>query len=313
LTSGEFFNPVSLKARASWQAWNRSNFFGIGNGSLQPTAPAMIDALNDDTAIHTRYGQDVIHAELSGTVTAVGPLSFGAAVAYTERSFTDHAVVDEFEKTIAAYQASSLVGYLTGANNFYGEFSATIDTRAYVSRYISRAAPSSGWWATGWIGRNRGIQGDPSQYWRYGGDVHRYIDIYHGDRVLILRGYLEAVTAALDAIPFTDLPRIGGSEVLRGYEVDRFRDRAAADVSAEYDWPLHYGLTGYIFCDAGRVAHQVSDLDPSDLHYGYGGGIQIQSLTAFLVRAQVAHSTDGWFFRLALDPVADTRQKQRRL
>lgn len=313
LTSGDLLGAAAVKARVSYQAWNRSSFFGIGNADLSPVMPAVIDALADDTAIHTRFGQDVTHAELLGTIAIAGPLSLGVAGSYTRRSFHDHAIVDEFEKTVDAYDPRSLVGYLDNADNFYGELSATIDDRHYASRYISRAAPSSGFWGSLFTGAAQGVSGDPSHYVRYGGDLHRYFDLYHGDRVLILRARYEAVTADLDKIPFTDLPRLGGNEVLRGFEVDRFRDRIAALVSAEYDFPIHYGVNGYIFVDGGRVAHEIGALDPTGVHVGYGGGFQIQSLSSFLFRAQVAHSRDGTFFRLALDPLRDPKIKQRRL
>lgn len=313
LTSGDLLGSTSLKIRASYQRWNRSSFFGIGNADLSPVMPAVIDALTDDTAIHTRFGQHVTHGELLGNIALPGPFTLGVAGSYTRRTFNADAIVDEFEKTVDAYDPASLVGYLDSSNNFYGELSLTIDDRKYGSRYISKAAPSSGFWGSIFIGGTRGISGDPSKYLRYGGDLHRYIDLYHGDRVLILRARYEAVTANLDQIPFTDLPRLGGNEVLRGFEVDRFRDRVAALVSAEYNFPIHYGVNGYIFVDGGRVAHDVGDLDPSGIHVGYGGGLQIQSLSAFLLRAQIAHSGDGTFLRLAVDPLRDTRIKQRRL
>ena len=313
LTSGELLGAAALKARVSYQAWNRSSFFGIGNADLSPVMPAMIDALADDTAIHTRFGQHVTHGELLGSVAIMGPFTLGLAGSYTRRTFNDHAIVDEFERTVAAYDPASLVGYVDGADNLYGELSLTIDNRHYRTRYISRAAPSSGFWGSVFVGGAKGISGDPSRYLRYGGDLHRYLDLYHGDRVLILRARFEAVTANLDQIPFTDLPRLGGNEVLRGFEVDRFRDRVAALVSAEYDFPIHYGVYGYLFVDGGRVAHDIGDLDPSGIHVGYGGGFQIHTLNAFLFRAQIAHSGDGTFLRLALDPLRDTRIKQRRL
>ena len=46
---------------------------------------------------------------------------------------------------------------------------------------------------------------------------------------------------------------------------------------------------------------------------GWGFGLQVQSLSAFLLRAQFAHSTDATFLRLAVDPIADQRAKKRRL
>jgi outer membrane protein assembly factor BamA len=229
--------------------------------------------------------------------------------------FSEHAEFESnaFVPTSDVYAASSLVGYATGVNNAYVELDATLDTRESASRYISKATPSWGWWGEAFVGIARGRDDDPSSYTRYGADLRRYIDLYHGDRVLVVRGYLEGVTATTDQIPFTDLPRLGGNDLLRGFEIDRFRDRVVAMASVEYDFPVHYGVNAYLFVDAGRTAHDIGGLDPTDLHYGYGLGLQVQSLSAFLVRGQIATSTEGTFFRLALDPVSDLRAKKRRL
>ena len=315
LTSGDSLGPVTLKLRGSWQAWNRSNFFGIGNASLQSVpAPAMpIDALADPTAYHTRYGQHVTHVELDGTYDVVGPLAFGVAAAYTSRNFNNDAIVDEFVRTPTAYDPSTLVGFTRGTQNFYGELQAIVDNRSYANRYISKAAPSSGWWAMAFVGAARGVGDDPSHYTRYGADLHRFVDLYHGDRVLVLRAYLEGVTAPVGEVPFTDLPRLGGGDLLRGFEGDRFRDRVAAFGSVEYDWHVHYGVDTYLFVDTGRVAGSLDELSLSNLHTGYGIGVQLQGPDSFLFRAQIAHSVDGFFFKLALDPLADTHVKQRRL
>jgi outer membrane translocation and assembly module TamA len=177
---------------------------------------------------------------------------------------------------------------------------------------LSRASPSSGWLGRAGVGLAHGVDDDPSRYLRYGADLRRYIDLYRGDRVLVVRGYLEGVTAGRDEIPFTDLPRLGGTELLRGFEPDRFRDRVAAVGSLEYDFPLQGWSGAYIFVDAGRVAHDLGGLTPSDLHVGWGGGVELRTDASFLLRAQVAHSRDGTFIGLALDPTTDTRAKHRR-
>jgi hypothetical protein len=314
LTSGTALDPVTLKLRGSWQAWNRSNFFGIGNANLSSGTPAMpVDALTDPTAVQSRFGQHVTHVELDGTYDVVGPLAFGVAAAYTYRNFNNDAVIDEFVRTPTAYDTASLIGFNTNTQSVYGELQVIVDTRSYANRYISKAAPSSGWWAVASAGLARGVGDDPSHYTRYGVDIHRFVDLYHGDRVLVLRAYLDGVTAPLDEIPFTDLPRLGGGDLLRGFENDRFRDRVAAFGSVEYDWHVHYGVDTYLFVDSGRVAGALDDLSLSHLHTGYGVGVQLQGVESFLFRAQVAHSIDGWFFKLALDPLADTHVKQRRL
>jgi hypothetical protein len=314
LTTGTLLDHVSLGLRATYRVYDRSDFFGIGNAALSGAPAGPVDALDDATAVATRFGQHVAHAELYGSGATFGPVSIGGAVALTRRTFENHADLQgTFTPTTDVYAPMSLVGFTTGANNAYGEVSAVLDTREVASRYISRAAPSTGWWATGFVGITRGRGEDPSHYTRYGADVRRYIDLYHGDRVLVVRGYLEGVTAQLDEIPFTDLPRLGGNELLRGFEIDRFRDRVVALASLEYDFPVHYGVNAYGFVDGGRVANDLRDLDPNDVHYGWGFGLQVQSLNAFLLRAQLAHSGEGTFLRLAIDPVADLRAKKRRL
>jgi Omp85 superfamily domain len=317
ITTGSLLDRVSLGLRTTYQVYDRSDFFGIGNARLSgtPTIPATpIDALGNETAVPTRFGQHVAHGEVYGSGQVVGPLSLGAAIALTRRTFEDHADLQgTYARTTDAYTRMSLVGFDTGANHAYGELSAVLDTREVASRYISRAAPSTGWWATAFVGVARGREQDPSHYTRYGVDIRRYLDLYHVDRVVVLRGYLEGVTAPIDQIPFTDLPRLGGNELLRGFEIDRFRDRVVAMASIEYDFPVHYGVNAYGFIDGGRVAHDLAGLDPSDLHYGWGAGLQVQSLSAFLLRAQISHSTEGTFLRLAVDPVADLRAKKRRL
>jgi hypothetical protein len=299
ITTGMLFDRVTFGVRATYQVYDRSDFFGIGNGHLAGVPSMPIDALADDTAVATRFGQHVTHGELYGSGQVIGPLSLGGAVALTRRTFENHADLQgTFAPTTDVYAPMSLVGFDTGANNAYGEISAIIDTRDVTSRYISRAAPSTGWWGTGFVGVTRGRDQDPSHYTRYGADIRRY---------------LEGVTAQVDQIPFTDLPRLGGNELLRGFEIDRFRDRVVAMASIEYDFPVHYGVNAYGFVDGGRVANDIGGLDPSDLHYGWGFGLQVQSLDAFLLRAQFAHSTDGTFLRLAVDPIADQRAKKRRL
>ena len=309
LTSGSLAGGTKLGLRLSYRAWDRSNFFGIGNGDQTSSTPAMTPL---DDAVHTRFAQDVSHVETTSTTPIVGPLSAGVTAAYTYRSFSNNGQLDGYAPILSVYDPMSLVGFQRGANNFYGELGLTLDSRTVANRYISQVAPSSGWYGHVGAGFAQGIDGDPSHYVRYTADLRRYIDLYNGDRVLVLRGYLEGVTAPTNEIPFTDLPRIGGNELLRGFAIDRFRDRVAAVGSVEYDFPLQSWIGAYTFVDAGRVADDLSSLDPNGLHVGYGGGLELHTHDAYLLRVQAAHSTDGTFLRLALDPTYDTRRAARR-
>ncbi|HEY1558122.1 MAG TPA: BamA/TamA family outer membrane protein [Kofleriaceae bacterium] len=309
LTSGKLAGGTRVGLRLSYRAWDRSNFFGIGNGNV--TAPMAAPAPLDQ-AVHTRFAQDVSHVEATSTTPIAGPLSVDLVGAYTLRHFSTDAELDGYAPTLNVYDEMSVVGFQHGADNFYGEAGLSLDTRSEVDRYISHVAPSSGWYGHVGAGFTQGVDGDPSHYVRYSADLRRYIDLYNGDRVLVVRGYLEGVTAPIDEIPFTDLPRIGGAELLRGFEHDRFRDRVAAVATLEYDFPLQSWIGAYTFVDAGRVAHDVGSLDPNALHVGWGGGIELHTLDAYLLRAQAAHSEDGTFISLAFAPTYDTRARARR-
>src|SRR5439155_2311627 len=260
-----------------------------------------------DEAVGTRFAQDVIHVETTSATPIVGPLSLDLLGAYTHRTFSNNGQLDGNQPILSVYDSMSLVGFERGGDNFYGEAALAIDSRSTANRYISRVAPSSGWYGRAGLGFTQGVDGDPSHYLRYTADLRRYIDLYNGDRVLVVRGYLEGVTAATDAIPFTDLPRVGGNELLRGFAADRFRDRVAAVGSLEYDFPLQSWIGAYTFVDAGRVASSLSSLDPNGLHVGYGGGLEFHTHNAFLFRVQAAHSSEGTFLRFALDPTYDIR------
>jgi Omp85 superfamily domain len=307
--SGPLVADTRVGMRLSYRAFDRSNFFGIGNADQSTPVSAQTPL---DEAVHTRFGQDSVHAELTTATPLVGPLSVDLLGAYSHRRFNTDAQLDGFQPILNVYDAMSLVGFQHGANNFYGELALALDSRSVANRYISQASPSSGWYGRVGAGFTQGMDGDPSHYIRYTADVRRYIDLFNGDRVLVVRAYLEGVTADVDAIPFTDLPRLGGSELLRGFDHDRFRDRVAALGSLEYDFPMQSWIGAYAFVDAGRVAHDLEALDANGLHVGWGGGLELHTHDAFLLRVQAAHSTDGTFLGLALEPTYDTRGKARR-
>ena len=76
--------------------------------------------------------------------------------------------------------------------------------------------------------------GENAEFWHYGATFATFIDLYHRSRVLSLRGLVEAVHGKNDEIPFSDLARLGGPVRLRGYQLDRFRDKIATLATIEY-------------------------------------------------------------------------------
>src|SRR5258706_1881531 len=70
--SGPLAADTRVGVRLSYRAWDRSNFFGIGNAdqSAPMSSPTPLDE-----AVHTRFAQDSTHVELTTATPIVGPLS----------------------------------------------------------------------------------------------------------------------------------------------------------------------------------------------------------------------------------------------
>jgi hypothetical protein len=99
------------------------------------------------------------------------------------------------------------------------------------------------------------------------------------DSILSVRFKLSmSNTGANQAIPFYLQETIGGSDIdneptLRAFRDYRFRGPNLFLVQAEYDRRI-VGPVGFlVFYDAGKVALARSDLNFSNLHQGYGGGL----------------------------------------
>src|SRR5262249_4576058 len=150
-------------------------------------------------------------------------------------------------------------------------------------------------------------------YTRFGLDVQRFFRLGVGPRVLQARLHGEMVTGAVDEVPFSDLPRLGGALLLRGYPWDRFRDRIAALGSLEYQWDLSDRITMSLFVDAGRVYPSLADLTFDDMRVGFGTGLQMHNSRGFVTSVTFATSRDGGFFvDVVFDPIYEIRTRVER-
>ena len=293
--TGERLGPIVVELDTSYERRPQEQFYGIGMGD----------------AVATRFREDLVRNVLAVDAPLVGPLRARLSGAWMVRDFAGTGDADSLE---AHYDTTALVGWDEGVDNLYVEAELVYDSRRPGSDYASRAFDATGWLASAHAGMSRGIGDDRSELVAYGGELQRYIDLYDGSRVLVLRVLVEAVTG--DVVPFIDLPRLGGSEYLRGYPSGRFRDRAIALGTVEYAWDLGNYLGAYAFVDTGRTWSTLADVDGPglrDLRVGYGAGVQVHSRTSFLTRLQLAASADGdVFFELALSPAFGRRERAGR-
>jgi hypothetical protein len=164
------------------------------------------------------------------------------------------------------------------------------DSRRPTEAYANPVNDATGWRASIHGGHTVGIREDDSSFRTYGAEVQRFFDLYRGTRILAVRAMLEGVDG--DA-SFLDLPRLGGTEFLRGYTRDRFRDKVSTLFSAEYGWELGNFLGAYTFVDVGRVWPAFSDIAVAKPRVGYGGGLQVTAGALYVGRVQFARSGDG--------------------
>lgn len=309
--SGERLGRLTLELRGDYQLKPRERFFGIGNGDQVAADPDM--ALLDPIA----PGDDVVasrYRETQARAVAVADMKVWDVIHLDARGGADNR---DFESTddprgdvdIAdAYDTSMLPGYDAGTDAWLGEAHVAIDTRRNANRFVSAAVPGAGWLVAGYVGYNAPVTGDRRSFWRSGADVQYYINLFHGSRVIGLRALVDQVHAPADEVPFVYLPSLGGKDLLRGYRSDRFRDRALTMASAEYMWEMSRYAFPFLFVDVGRVQPSLADASAEDLRVGFGGGLQFQTRTSFLMRTHVSSSIDGdVFFNLSFDPVIDAR------
>jgi hypothetical protein len=269
LQSGQRIPHATIEIDASYERRPHEPYFGIGNDA------------NDET----RFQEDVFRDMTTVQVPLVDALSVRVSNALAFRE---------------------LMGTRVDNTRFEGEL--VYDSRRPSSIYASQVLDATGWYASVHAGLTRGFADDASRFTSYGGELQRYIDLYHGTRVLALRVVVDAVGDGTAS--FIDLPRLGGTEFLRGYPSGRFRDRAATLATAEYTWDLGNFLAAYTFVDVGRVWHSLADFTVEDPRVGYGLGVELHTTTSYVGRVQAAASRDGDFvLELVLSPAFPRRER----
>ena len=276
------------------QLLRNSIFAGIGNASrsdgLVPTAP--IDAIVDSRSFETRYDQTIARAEIGASWRPARSIVLRTSGAYLRRRFAQPKDTDVLALG-DVYNEMSVVSFAEGYSQLYGEARLTLDTRSQPSKWVSQALPTRGWKLTGFAGVHSPLERSFDDYARLGADVQRYQHLFGGDRVLITRAQLEWISADVDAVPFVDLPGLGGSTILRGFRRGRFRDRISALAVTEYRFPLHRQISGFLFLDGGKVAREFGDLTSNAIHLSGGIGLHVHTVNRLLIRVQLATSEEG--------------------
>jgi hypothetical protein len=283
-------------------------FYGIGNGDTMAFGGEPVDPLSDAASIEGRYRQDRARFAVTADLRTWSQLHLRAAGAASRVEFGPG---DRGTRITDRYDTSRLPGF-SGIEYGYSELELRWDSRRSRTPLDPDAVYSEGSLAGVFGGRVHRLDDGPD-FSRYGVDLQHFFRLAKGPRVLALRFHGEGVTGSRDEVPFTELPRLGGSTYLRGYDLDRFRDRVAALGSATYSWDLSQWVSANLFVDAGRVFPGLDQLSLDNLRVGYGASIEGHSLESFVMEASIASSIDGGLqLNLSFNRVFDLDERVRR-
>ncbi len=285
------------------------SFYGFGDGPENVLGP---DLGPRDGAVATRFSQERFLAagSLGTTIGERGALTkVGLATTYNHRVFGARERGGGEPSIETVYDVRQIPGFDRSVNSLETGPRVVHDTRK------TKAVTPSGVYLDMFGGHTLPVE-EETEFWHYGVEAAFFVDLYRGSRVLAFRGLLEAVAGDAEDIPFSDLPRLGGSRRLRGYRQDRFRDRIVALSTAEYHYPVHHMVAGNLFVDAGRVGRDYDDVFGRDAfkQWRVGGGIGaiIHSETANILRIEAAYGEQFMFF-LTTEPLGAFGNRNRRL
>ncbi len=285
-------------------------FYGYGNGD-DSAAGMPIDPLTSDDAVASRFGVRLMRVVPRLKLRLPADLSVTATAAVVSKSFNgvDNAIDPSIE---AVFMTDRVPGFNEGTTFLYDELELAWDTRRAKERWDGHGLHTTGGLVLGFAGYEHDIKGGPS-FLRAGFDLQRLIRLSRGPRVLEFRTYGEMVSGTRDEVPFSELPRLGGENLLRGYPIDRFRDRVALLTQVTYRWAVASWLVPALFVDAGRVYSGVRDVSLKDPRVGFGFSLEVYSRTGLALRGEIASSIDGGlFFYFSLNPVFDARARVER-
>ncbi|MFO7560589.1 MAG: BamA/TamA family outer membrane protein [Desulfobacterales bacterium] len=126
--------------------------------------------------------------------------------------------------------------------------------------------------------------------------VQFHTNYYHtitDETGLAFKGY---VRMARGDIPFQDLSSPDGTDVLRGIECGRYRDRDLASFQAEYRYSIYEKWGGTFFIETAQVADELSDLDIDGWKYGAGAGLRyaLNQREKLNVRLDISYVDSGF-------------------
>ncbi len=104
-------------------------------------------------------------------------------------------------------------------------------------------------------------------------------------------------------IPFFMMPSFSGGSDLRAYSSWRLRDLNSLLLQGEWRANINRFLEMALFYDAGKVAHQRSDLDLHAMKSDYGVGFRFHGPITTPLRIELAKGNEGFVLNFSASQV----------
>jgi hypothetical protein len=302
IDSGARFGRVRPALLIGYLRNDGQRFYGLGNADEQSASEVALplDAQVPGPAVYTRYRVEQARANAAAEVELSRGLRTRALHSWRIRQVSTGSEGDfDAPWVTEVFDPDTLVGYGPALVDAYSELSLIVDTRTALRADVPRVLPGGGFRGQLWTGLQAGVVEPHPTFGRAGFDVQHFIDVYRGNRILRLRLRGASALGPVEQIPFLDVPSLGGSQLLRGYDTNRFRGRVTLLASAEYRYPIQESFAAYVFSDAGQVWPGWEDVafgSLRDVRVGFGAGLQVYSSRLALFRGQLATSIDGGVF-----------------
>ena len=275
--------PLDLRVRGQYYKLPQEDFFGLGPDSRKADRTDYLLEATEASA-DLRWKPARLY-DIAGGVSYVNP-RIGSG--------TD----SRFASTEHLFDPAALPGFAKQPDFLRGDASVAVDWRD------NPLHPHAGGRYGVRVSDFRDQELATFDFRRVELDAQHYVPLPNRYRTLALRA--AAVLTDADEgreVPFFYLPTLGGSHMLRGFRVFRFRDRNSMVLTAEYRWEAWWALDGALFVDAGKVAANRRDLTLRDLDVSYGVGFRVHSNSAFAARLDLAFSREGFIPLLRFEHV----------
>jgi outer membrane protein assembly factor BamA len=272
---------IEFKVRGEYRDLTSLRFYGLGNAS---SADDEATYLLNDRSVNAYFW---LNPRGLFSLGAMG----GVVSTLTDSGEEDESIEDLFDPTaVPGFQDPRTEYAVTGAwaefdiRDKWDEPPVGIVARVTGSRYED----------TG-ISRH--------DFTRIVGDVKAYVPLGPRNRVLAFR-FRTSHSLADDGkeVPFYLMETLGGAKDVRGYLEYRFRDTRNLLLSAEYRWEVWNYVDFSFFFDAGKVFRDASDFNLEKMHTGYGFGVRAHAPPNFVLRFDLAKSTEGLRFHISGGP-----------